>query len=91
MAQILLELSEIISKATKTIHDRCISQSKQFPRLNEPFDQALESIRLDNEISEATVQLVSAAYQLISTVRTPETTLIDVASGVSKFGPCRTM
>jgi hypothetical protein len=60
------------------------ARSLEFPPLDESFmDNEAEALISDPEATQAINLTVSAAYQLINTVRHPFSTLSDVAGSVS--------
>ena len=69
--QELRSLVGLISQSLDTIEHSTTAHSTTFPSLREPFTQESEAIRSLPEVAGACNVLISAAGQLIASVRSP--------------------
>ena len=69
--QELRSLVALISQSLDTIESTTIAHSATFPSLREPFTQESEAVRSLPEVAGACNVLISAAAQLIASVRSP--------------------
>ncbi|TCD60068.1 hypothetical protein EIP91_010786 [Steccherinum ochraceum] len=75
----LQALSDIITSSVDQILSVCKAKGKDFPRLDKPIHPSEftpEGIRNDPQVSDAIALVVTAAFQLIQTVRSPPVTLV---------------
>lgn len=72
-------LLQLINENVRQIQSAYAAGVRRFPTLDDPF--ALSPI--DATLKQATALVVAAAAQLIATVQSPATTVMDAACGVS--------
>jgi len=84
MAQMLLDLSKLISDAAAHIDSVCKARNTTFPSLDEPFNPATETIRMDPEVMGSLATLTSSADQLIATAWVPALTLLSTTLSVRR-------
>lgn len=78
-------LRSILNSSLDDLESAYESKSLQFPALDDPYnkDAEAEILALHPEIGKTIDLVISASYQLLSTVRHPFLTLADASSAVS--------
>ncbi|KZT30015.1 S-adenosyl-L-methionine-dependent methyltransferase [Neolentinus lepideus HHB14362 ss-1] len=77
MAATLLTLADIISSGVRAIHNVYSGQGMEFPSLNEPYTLDSEALRNEDQVQDACVTIAAAAFQLIATIRQPQTSIFN--------------
>ncbi|TFK45739.1 S-adenosyl-L-methionine-dependent methyltransferase [Heliocybe sulcata] len=78
MAANLLLLADIISSGVKSIDTIYSDQGKVFPSLDQSYTlDSAEALRNDPRVQEACITIAAAAFQLIATVRQPQTSVFN--------------
>ena len=78
----LQKLVNIIQDSLRTINGTLESAGLDFPSIHEPLTMESEAARMIPDVDEACRYIVAAAYQLISSVRSPLRTIQIVATHV---------
>ncbi|GJE87381.1 S-adenosyl-L-methionine-dependent methyltransferase [Phanerochaete sordida] len=76
----LKALSSLIQDSIGTIETSLQAAGKEFPSPNTPITPESEAARMIPEVSQASALIVSAAYQLISSVRSPVLSALTVST-----------
>ena len=79
---LLRSLLKIISDGINKIDQTCTDSNLQFPSPDEPFTPASNAAHFNPQISQAILEIVAAAYQVIATAQSAPTTLLTAATQV---------
>ncbi|KZT58689.1 S-adenosyl-L-methionine-dependent methyltransferase [Calocera cornea HHB12733] len=80
MAETVLELAKLISDSAETINKACTENGTSVPSLDAPFDPRTEAFRGHADVSIAVNTAISAAYQLIATLRPAPASIFQLAT-----------
>ena len=78
----LKALSKIIQDSINSIEATLTANDLEFPSPYTPFTPESDAARAQPEVAQASALIISAAYQLINSVRSPTLTIIAVATQV---------
>ena len=78
----LKALSKIIQDSINSIEVTLAANNLELPSPYAPFTLESEAARVQPEIAQASALIISAAYQLINSVRSPMLTIMAVATQV---------
>jgi len=79
---LLRSLSKIISDSIEKIAQTCTDSNLQFPSPDEPFTPASNAAHFDPQISQAVLEIVAAAYQVIATAQPAPAVIFTAATQV---------
>ena len=85
MPSTLRSLADIISQSVDALEANCAKRGVSVPSLDDLFAPDKSLPRDDPEVLRATDAIVAASFQFIQTVRPPQLSLVQLATGVRTF------